>query len=233
MIVRPRATHGRYLSETEVAGAAANGCAEVNPMSEPASRGRGKRPGTDTKAIILQTALELFASTGYDRTTVRSIARQSDVDPALIYHYFGTKHGLLEACISVPDEAASVVSSIERTTTTAGDFLTDALSMWNEPSMRKRLTALLRVSMASPEAQRLYTDLVQVQLIDPLAARIGGPDAELRATLAASHAIGIALARFVFEFEPLASADDAALARLAAPALDAYLSPSASPLRRR
>jgi AcrR family transcriptional regulator len=176
--------------------------------------------------VILDAALQLFADAGYDRTSIRAIAKQADVDPALIYHYFGTKRGLLEACIRVPDEAAQVIASFDPVGLSAGELLARALEVWSVPAIRKRLTALLRVSMSDPEAQRLYTDLVRRQLIEPTAARLAGPDAELRATLAASHAIGIALTRFVFELEPLASADDEVLVRYAAPALDAYLSPT-------
>ena len=199
------------------------GSGDVDPMSTAAPRGRGQRPGTDTRAVILEAALEQFAGAGYDRTTIRSVARQADVDPALIHHYFGTKHGLLEACIQIPDEAASLIASLDPAGLSATEFVTNALAIWSVPAMRKRLTALLRVSIASPEAQKLYTDLVRSQLIAPTASRLSGPDAELRATLAASHAIGIALARYVFELDPLVSADDAKLARLAGRALDAYL----------
>jgi AcrR family transcriptional regulator len=192
-------------------------------MSKRVPRGRGQRPGTDTKTVILEAALDQFASIGYDRTTVRAIAKQADVDPALIYHYFDTKHGLLEACIRVPDEAAEVIAAIDPGESSAEELLTRALTVWNQPAMRKRLTALLRVSVGSPEGQKLYTDLIRSQLIEPAAAKLTGPDAQLRATLAASHAIGIAFTRFVFELEPLASADDAEVARLASRALDAYL----------
>jgi AcrR family transcriptional regulator len=171
----------------------------------------------------LDAAPEQSATAGYDRTSIRAIARQADVDPALVHHYFRTKHGLLAACIGLPDEAVEVVAGFDPVGLSAGELAARALVVRSQPELRKRLTALLRVSISNPEAQQLYVDLVR-------AARLEGPDPELQASLAASHAIGVALARFVFQLEPLASADDAVLARLIAPALDAYLNPSATQL---
>ena len=47
-------------------------------------------------ARILTAAREAFAETGWAGTTMRAVARAA-VDPALVYHYFGSKEGLLEA----------------------------------------------------------------------------------------------------------------------------------------
>ena len=52
---------------------------------------RGRRPGDeDTRARILNVAREQFAHSGYERASMRSIAGQAQVDPALITHYFGS-----------------------------------------------------------------------------------------------------------------------------------------------
>ncbi len=48
-------------------------------------------------ARILTAAREAFAETGWAGTTMRAVARGADVDPALVYHYFGSKEGLLDA----------------------------------------------------------------------------------------------------------------------------------------
>src|SRR6476660_8470421 len=53
-------------------------------------------------ARILTAAREAFAETGWAGTTIRAVARAADVDPALVYHYFGSKEALLDAATDPP-----------------------------------------------------------------------------------------------------------------------------------
>ena len=46
------------------------------------------------RAAIRNAALRLFADRGPDAVTVREIATQAGVSPALIVHHFGSKDGL-------------------------------------------------------------------------------------------------------------------------------------------
>ena len=55
-------------------------------------------------ARILSVARAQFSENGWAGTTIRSIARAADVDPSLIYHYFGSKESLLDACTTPPPE---------------------------------------------------------------------------------------------------------------------------------
>jgi hypothetical protein len=53
-------------------------------------------------ARILETAREEFAQHGWAGATIRAVARVADVDPALVYHYFGSKEALLDASTNPP-----------------------------------------------------------------------------------------------------------------------------------
>lgn len=55
-----------------------------------------KRSSGLTKDKIAQAAIRLFDSQGFDGTTVRQIAREADVNLALISYYFKNKKGLME-----------------------------------------------------------------------------------------------------------------------------------------
>lgn len=46
---------------------------------------------------IMAIALTLFANHGYDKTSIRDIAREADVNVAMVSYYFGSKDKLLEA----------------------------------------------------------------------------------------------------------------------------------------
>jgi AcrR family transcriptional regulator len=60
-------------------------------------------------ARIRETALELFALRGVASTSLRAVAREAGVSPALVVHHFGGKEGLCEAV-----DAAVVARFVER-----------------------------------------------------------------------------------------------------------------------
>jgi len=53
----------------------------------------------DNRTHLLNTALELFASRGYDAVGVQEIVEAAGVTKPTLYHYFGSKRGLLEALL--------------------------------------------------------------------------------------------------------------------------------------
>ncbi len=63
----------------------------------PTSRGRD-----ETRARILQAALELFARDGFDDTTVRAIAARVGLTDAAIFYYFPSKRHVLDALWRIP-----------------------------------------------------------------------------------------------------------------------------------
>src|SRR6476620_4594743 len=75
-------------------------------------------------AKIVAAARAEFAEHGWAGTTIRAVARASDVDPALVYHYFGSKEGLLDAATNPPQRWLEAVA---RTWTTPVGELGDAL----------------------------------------------------------------------------------------------------------
>ncbi|MCY7830498.1 TetR/AcrR family transcriptional regulator [Bacillus spizizenii] len=52
------------------------------------------------KEKLIDTALELFSSRGYNGTTVKEIAKEAGVTDGLIYHYFSSKEELLHAILA-------------------------------------------------------------------------------------------------------------------------------------
>lgn len=96
--------------------------APVKPAepAAPVKRRRGPgRPrqdetvdGPGTQERIRLAAREVFAERGYDKTSVRGIAKVAGVDPALVHHYFGSKDDLFAAAIEVSMEPALVVPAI-------------------------------------------------------------------------------------------------------------------------
>src|SRR4029434_9033064 len=53
--------------------------------------------GEQTKAAILRSALDLLREHGYEKTTMRAIAKKAGVSLGNAYHYFGSKEDLIQA----------------------------------------------------------------------------------------------------------------------------------------
>lgn len=52
-----------------------------------------------TKHHIIETALELFSRNGYEKTSIREIAKAANISLGLMYNYFKSKDALLETIL--------------------------------------------------------------------------------------------------------------------------------------
>src|SRR5919201_1681541 len=58
------------------------------------------RRSDPTRAAILAAARDRFAADGYDRATIRAIAADAGIDPAMVMRYYGNKEKLFAAAAS-------------------------------------------------------------------------------------------------------------------------------------
>lgn len=66
------------------------------------------------RGVILDVAEQLFAESGFDKTTTRAIAKKANVNIAMLSYYFGSKEQLLYAVLErFSDGLAKVFSHIE------------------------------------------------------------------------------------------------------------------------
>lgn len=196
--------------------------------AELSGQGRrtGRRPGESrTRAAIAAAAAKLFAEQGFDRTSVRAVAREAGVDPALVTHYFGSKQRLFVEVsrLPVPPEAlvAQVVHGPRRQVGLR--LATLVLGVLETPEGRERMTALVRAAASEPAAADALRRLIQESVVGPIAAALGADRPELRATLAGSQVVGMVMARYVVGVEPLASAPSDEVVRAIGPTLQRYL----------
>ncbi|MEV8536580.1 TetR family transcriptional regulator [Streptomyces sp. NPDC051211] len=194
-------------------------------------RGPGRPPrdeaeeGPSTQERIRLAAREVFAERGYDKTSVRGVAKAAGVDPALVHHYFGTKDDLFAAAIEVSMEPALVVPAVlgEGPEGIGERLARYFLGVWENPVTRAPLLAVIRSALTHEAAAKVLRRLVLRRVLERVAADLNVPDPTFRAELAASHMVGIAILRYVLQVEPLASADPEAIVELVAPTLQRYL----------
>ncbi len=82
--------------------------------------------GDQTKALILDTALEMFRERGYEETTMRAIAQKAGVSLGNAYYYFSSKEYLIQAFYQRlhDDHLAVAVPALEKEETLKARLLT-------------------------------------------------------------------------------------------------------------
>jgi AcrR family transcriptional regulator len=173
----------------------------------------GRRPGeTATRQSILEAAIAQFGSGGFDSTTIRSVASEAGVDPALVMHFFGSKTELFVAAIDWPFDPAAEVPRV------VGDDPT-----WDAKEKRNTIVALLRAAMNQDVAARRLREFLELEILAPVLAALGSDQPEARANLVASQLLGVGIVRYVLAFEPFASLPAPAVVDLVAPAVQRSL----------
>lgn len=156
---------------------------------------------------------------------MRGIARAAGVDARLVHHYFDGKEELFVSALGFPARpqdilAAAMTGPVEQ----IGERLARTIfAIWDTAEGRERMVALLSGALSSEAAARMLREFITRELLGRIAAALNVDRGELRAALAASHLVGIAMARIVVKVEPLASVDGEQLARIVGPALQRYL----------
>jgi AcrR family transcriptional regulator len=195
-------------------------------MSSDGARGRGRRPGgPDTRGQILMAARKSFADKGFGRTTIRAVAGDAEVDPALVHHYFGSKDDLFLAALDIPVDPRRLVPKVfDDGVQGAGERLLRLfLSVWDDPHTRLPLLALVRSSLVQETPETLLQQGILRMILQPLRAALPSDEADRRVQLVVSQMSGLVLTRYLLALEPLASMPAEELVAWVAPTLQRYL----------
>jgi len=176
-------------------------------------------------ARILAAARDEFAEQGWAGTTLRAVARAADVDPALVYHYFGSKEGLLDAATNPPQKW---LDSIAKVWTTPVDQLGTALitlllASWADDEIGPTLRAILQTAAHEPSTREKLRRVVEGSLMG--VSELGSDERNrlIRSGLISSQMMGFALMRYVWKIEPVASMPDDEVVAAIAPNLQHYV----------
>jgi AcrR family transcriptional regulator len=194
-------------------------------VTAPARRGPGRpADGGDRRTAILSAAREQFGATGYAAASVRGIARQAGVDPALVHHYFGTKEQVFVAAMQLPFQPGEMLPQV-----LAGDpdglgerLVRLFLGAWDSPEFRAPMLGMLRSAMTGEQGAAMLREFVGSALIGRVAEALGPVD-PLRVQAAAAQMVGVVILRHVIRLEPLASASVDDVVALIAPAVQRHL----------
>lgn len=169
-----------------------------------------------TKEAILAAARERFSADGYERATIRAIAADANIDPAMVMRYFGNKEKLFASAavfdLRLPDLTGTPPEEVGRR------IATHVLDRWDGD---ETLMALLRASVTNPAAADRMREIFASQL-GPAVLAVAPDDPPGRAGMIASQVLGLALTRYVLRLPPVVDMDRDTVVDWLAPTLQRY-----------
>jgi AcrR family transcriptional regulator len=191
--------------------------------SSPSRPGRW-RTGAESRQRILETARVLFRQHGYGGTTVRAVAAEAGVDPAMVFYFFGTKQGLFGAAIEMPADLPPAIESIFTGGLDGiGERVIRTLVENMDRSDRTPLAMLTRSAPTHDQSEELLREFIDREITGRLTAMLDTPDAALRAGMVNVQLLGITVARYIVRIEPIASASADELVALFGPVVQQCL----------
>jgi len=183
-------------------------------VTDPGARPTRAQQRRRTEARILAAAGQMFAELGYDRTTIRAVAKAAGVDAGLVMHYFGSKDELFARAARLPADELPA-----GTTEQMLDALLDSLAkrLHGEPVAS---LAVLRSMLTNADAAERYRAAGEPQL-SQITAAIPAPDAELRASLLSAIVHGVIIERYLLRLGRLADVPPDEIVDLLRPCLRA------------
>ncbi|MFI7131399.1 TetR family transcriptional regulator [Nonomuraea sp. NPDC050153] len=175
-----------------------------------------RRSSTETKALILAAARERFAADGYDKATIRAIAADARIDPAMVMRYFGNKEKLFAAAavfdLELPDLPPGQAG---------GGLVRHFLRKWEAD---EGLQVLLRTGVTNEAAAERMRTILGGQVLPVVVKLTGDPErAPARASLVASQLLGLALTRYILKFPPMVAMSEEELVAWLGPTIQRYL----------
>lgn len=186
---------------------------------------RGRRPGNSgTRQRILDAAADRFTATGYDAVSMRGIATDAGVDPALVRHFFGSKEGLFSEMVADqirPDRVAAAARTVP--TDRLGPYLVRYfLTLLGEVDAPRPMLGIMRSAVSNDHAAGLLRRVIAERVLAPIAASTVDR-AELRASLCASQLVGMAVTRYAVRLPALVAASTEDVVAWLGPVLQRYL----------
>lgn len=188
-------------------------------MSDPRPGGIRAYQRRQTQQRILTAARQLFAETGYERTTIRAVATAAGTDPGLVMRYFGSKQKLFDQVAEMPADDLGAGTPEEVTERILASL---AAKLTAEPTAT---LAMLRSMLTHPDAAtQVRTSATEQER--QLAAAIAAPDAPVRAGLIGAVTLGTVVARHLLHLDGLRTATPDQVTTLLRPLIQALMTPA-------
>lgn len=194
-----------------------------HPDEKGPTKPKRRRNPEASRAAILKAAAEVFGERGYDRATIREIARRAGVTHGLVIRHFHNKEELLIAAFPGPRDVAPLVSG---STETLPERIADGFVAGLDATGNSHpIIALIRCAAAGESSAAQLYEAIEEQVMSSYGQIFDAPEAEVRVHLMAATLIGVAFYRRVLASGPLAQLDADALVAELGRALRGLLEP--------
>jgi AcrR family transcriptional regulator len=167
------------------------------------------------RTTILRAARRAFAREPYDAVTLRGVAADAGVSAALIVKYFGGKEALFERVADFTQAAQSLLAAPN---VRLGEHAVRTLVEYRRENDQDLLVRVVFAAGKGDERAQIREHF-RDQVTRAVAARLTGPDAELRASLITAQLLGLGAAIAIDKTGPILTADLEAVVALYAPAI--------------
>jgi AcrR family transcriptional regulator len=206
------------------------------PSPAKTTKRRGRRQGEPvSRGVVLAAAKQRFATEGYEKTTLRAIARDAHVDPSMVLYLFGSKEELFRESLRLilhPDVlVAALTGEADDDPDIGTRMVRTYLRIWETPDTAASMRAMLQSATSNTDANDAFRGFMQNYVLTAVSGVLGGGEqARLRAMLAASSLVGTAMLRYIIQVPPLAALSADEVVRLVAPTVTRYLTADADEL---
>ena len=206
------------------------------PSPAKTTKRRGRRQGEPvSRDAVLSAAKQRFATEGYEKTTLRAIAKDAHVDPSMVLYLFGSKEELFRESLRLIIDPEVLVAALTGAADDDPDVGTRMvrtyLRIWETPETAASMRAMLQSATSNTDANDAFRGFMQNYVLTAVSGVLGGGEqARLRAMLAASNLVGTALLRYIIQVPPLATLSADEVVALIAPTVTRYLTADADVL---
>ena len=188
-----------------------------------------------SRDAVLSAAKQRFATEGYEKTTLRAVARDAHVDPSMVLYLFGSKEELFRESLRLILDPEVLVAALTGAADDDPDIGTRMvrtyLRIWETPDTAASMRAMLQSATSNTDANDAFRGFMQNYVLTAVSGVLGGGEqARLRAMLAASNLVGTAVLRYIIQVPPLATLTADQVVALIAPTVTRYLTADAEEL---
>jgi AcrR family transcriptional regulator len=188
-----------------------------------------------SRDAVLSAAKQRFATEGYEKTTLRAIAKDAHVDPSMVLYLFGSKEELFRESLRLildPEVLVAAMTGVDDNDPDIGTRMVRMyLRIWETPDTAASMRAMLQSATSNTDANDAFRGFIQNYVLTAVSGVLGGGEqARLRAMLAASNLVGTAMLRYIIQVPPLATLSADEVVALIAPMVTRYLTADADVL---
>jgi AcrR family transcriptional regulator len=170
---------------------------------------------------------------GYVKTTLRAIADDARVDPAMVLYLFGSKAALFRESMKLVLPSDLLTSELAQKDANLGYRVVRAyLGIWEQPDTAASMASIVQSATSNSDANDAFRGFLHDYLLTAVSSALGGgEEARLRAMLAATNLVGTAMLRYIMQVPPLSSFGVDEVVALVGPAVHRFLTVPADELR--